>query len=82
MSPTRARGAAAIGRINASLMPLAKSDGSAVDDEVETALKDQIVPTTVAIRQMTASKRETAPAQTIQRVARVRGAAVDTSPGW
>lgn len=63
-------------------MPSARSEGLGVDDDVAIASKDHIIPRMVAIRQRTVSKRATAPIQIIQRVTRVRGAAIDASPAW
>ena len=63
-------------------MPLARPDGLGVVDDVATALNDHIIPREVTVRQRTASKRVTAPALIIQRVARVRGAAIEVSLAW
>ena len=77
-----ASGAAAAEGINALLMPLARSEGRGVVDDVAIVSNAHIIPMAVAIRQKTASERATAPVQIIHRVARVRGAAIDASPAW
>jgi hypothetical protein len=81
MIPKRTSGPIAIEGRLAVLMPLAISDGAGVDPDVAITSYDQIMPTTVAIRQKTASKSATTPAKIIQRVARVRGTAVNADPG-
>lgn len=77
-----ASGAAATDGSNALLMPLARSEGRGVEDDVAISSNVHIIPTTVAIRQRTASDRATAPVHIIHRVARVRVVAIDASPLW
>ena len=80
--PRMASGAAVTEGINALLMPLARSEGSGVVGDVAIVSNDDIIPKTDEITQTTARRSVTAPAQIIQRVARVRGAAFDASPAW
>ncbi len=75
--PTMARGPAANDGIKAWLIPFARSEGLGVDEEVAIASNDRIMPRTVATRQRAANASATAPAHSIQRVARVCGMAVD-----
>ena len=74
--PVNARGITAADGINAVLIPLARSEGFGDVVEFATASNDHIIINALTKRQHNANPSKMLPVITIQRVGRVRGAAV------